>query len=70
VADALWLGRCFRALNVMGDYNREVLKVEVDTSLPAPRVVRLLDELIVTRGKPEQLRLDNGPDLVSQALSL
>jgi putative transposase len=70
MADALWSGRRFRTFNVMDDYNREALKIEVDISLPAPRVVRVLDELIATRGKPEQLRLDNGPELVSQALSL
>lgn len=70
MADALWSGRRFRTFNVMDDYNREALQIEVDISLPASRVVRVLDQLIATRGKPEQLRLDNGPELVSQALSL
>lgn len=70
MADALWSGRRFRTFNVMDDYNREGLKIEVDISLPAPRVVRVLDELIASRGKPDQLRLDNGPEFVSQALAL
>ena len=53
----------------MDNYNREALRIEIDTSLPAARVVRALDELIERRGKPKRLRLDNGPELISVALS-
>ena len=70
MADALWSGRRYRTFNVLDDYNREGLKIEVDISLPAPRVTRVLDELVEIRGKPDTLRLDNGPELVSQALAL
>lgn len=69
MADALWSGRRFRTFNVIDDYNREALRIEIDTSLPAARVVRALDELIELRGNPKRLRLDNGPELVSLALS-
>ena len=69
MADSLWSGRRFRTFNVMDDYNREALRIEIDTSLPAARVVRALDELIETRGKPARLRLDNGAELVSRALA-
>lgn len=69
MADALWSGRRFRTFNVIDDFNRESLRIEIDTSLPALRVIRALDELIELRGKPRRLRLDNGPELISQALA-
>ena len=59
MADALWSGRRFRTFNVIDDFNREVLKIEIDTSLPARRIVRALDELIAIRGKPSAIRIDN-----------
>lgn len=68
MSDALWSGRRFRTFNVIDDYNREALRIEIDTSLPAARVVRALNELIELRGKPKRLRLDNGPELISMAL--
>jgi len=68
MSDALWSGRRFRTFNVMDDFNREALRIEIDTSLPAKRIVRALDELIELRGKPAALRLDNGPELISEAL--
>lgn len=69
MADALWNGRRFRTFNVMDDYNREALRIEIDTSLPAARVINALNELVELRGKPQRLRLDNGPELVSHALA-
>ena len=68
MSDALWAGRRFRTFNVIDDYNREALRIEIDTSLPAARVIRALDELIELRGKPQRLRLDNGPELISASL--
>jgi putative transposase len=68
MADALWSGRRFRTFNVMDDFNREVLRIEIDTNLPARRIVRALDELIELRGKPTALRIDNGPELISEEL--
>ena len=46
MADALWSGRRFRNFNVTDDFNRECLKIEIDTSLTSPRVICVLDELI------------------------
>gem|GEM_PF-3505892 len=43
--DSLWDGRCFRMLNVIDDFNRQVLWIETDTGLPALRVIRVLDRL-------------------------
>jgi putative transposase len=68
MSDALANGRAFRTLNVIDDYNREALWIEVDTSLPAERVVRVLEQLLVWRGKPTRIRMDNGPELISQRL--
>ena len=67
--DALADGRSYRLLNVIDDYNREGLGMEVDLSLPAERVIRALDQIIEWRGKPRAIRCDNGPEYVSAALS-
>ena len=66
--DALTDGRAFRLFNVIDDYNREALTVEIDFSLPAQRVIRSLNQLIEYRGKPVQIRCDNGPEYISNAL--
>ena len=68
MADQLADGRSFRALNVLDDFNREGLGIEVDFSLPAERVVRSLNRIIEWRGKPEVIRVDNGPEYVSGKL--
>lgn len=66
--DQLEDGRSYRLFNVLDDFNREGLAIEVDLSLPAERVVRTLDQLIEWRGKPEQIRCDNGPEYISKLL--
>lgn len=48
--DSLWDGRPFRLLNIIDDHIREVLAMEVDTSLPALRLVRILERLKEQRG--------------------
>ncbi len=70
MSDALLSGRKFRTLNLMDDYNREALAIEVDTSLPAERVIRVLDQITEWRGKPKSIRVDNGPEFISSALGL
>ena len=55
--------------NVIDDYNREALAIEIDLSLPAPRVTRVLDRLVEQRGYPKQLRSDNGPEFISITLA-
>jgi len=59
MSDALWSGRRFRTFNVIDEFNREGLRIEVDTSLPAARVIRALNELVEVRGAPLSIRLDN-----------
>jgi putative transposase len=68
MSDSLSNGRTFRTLNVIDDFNREALWIEVDTSLPTERVVRVLEQLLAWRGKPTSIRMDNGPELISQRL--
>jgi Transposase and inactivated derivatives len=68
VSDSLASGRSFRALNIVDDYTRECLAIEVDTSLPGERVVRVLDRLIESGRKPEVIVVDNGPEFTSKAL--
>jgi putative transposase len=70
MSDSLVDGRRFRLLNVMDDYNRESLAIEVDTSLPTQRVIRVLDRLVEYRGKPESIRMDNGPEFISEKLKV
>lgn len=68
VQDALASGRTIRILSVIDVFTREALALEVDTSLPGSRVVRVLDRLRGERSLPTQLVLDNGPELVSRVL--
>jgi len=68
MSDQLHDGRHFRTFNVMDDYNREGLGIEVDLSLPSTRVVRALEQIIEWRGKPAALRCDNGPEYLSHTL--
>ncbi len=67
MSDALYGGRKFRTLNVLDEGNREGLAVDVSTSIPSVRVIRILDELVAVHGRPEALRVDNGPELISDA---
>jgi len=69
MSDVLYSGQRFRTFNVVDDYNRECLAIEVDTNLPAERVIRVLNRISAWRGYPLKLRLDNGPELISLALA-
>ena len=68
MSDSLGDGRTLRTFNVLDDYNREALGIEVDLSLTGARVVRSLERIIEWRGKPDAIRCDNGPEYLSQAL--
>jgi putative transposase len=63
--DTLYCGKRFRTLNIIDEGTRECLAIEVDTSLPAARVIRVLERLKHERGSPHQIRVDNGPELIS-----
>ena len=64
--DALYGGRRFRTLNVIDEANREALGIEIGTSIPAARVVRVMEQLVTIYGRPDAIRLDNGPELIAQ----
>jgi putative transposase len=66
--DSLGNGRKFRTLNLMDGYTREALWIEVDNSLPGPRVVRVLERVAQERGVPEAIQVDNGPEFISQVV--
>jgi len=67
--DQLSDGRSIRLFNVIDDFNREGLNIEVDFSLPSARVVRSLDQIIEWRGRPNIIRCDNGPEYISATLT-
>jgi putative transposase len=66
--DVLANGRRFRTLNILDTVSRECLAIEVDTSLPGARVVRVLEQLVAWYGAPKQVTIDNGPEFAGQAL--
>jgi putative transposase len=66
--DALAGGRKFRTLSIEDAYTREMPVIEVDTSLPALRVVRVLEKLRLERGLPERIVIDHGTEFTSKAL--
>jgi len=67
--DQLSDGRSYRLFNVIDDFNREALAIDIDLSLPAERVVRALDQVIEWRGKPLTIRSDNGPEYIGSILT-
>ena len=67
--DQLSDGRSFRLLNIIDDFNREALAIDIDLSLPTERVVRSLNQVIEWRGKPKAIRGDNGPEYIGKTMT-
>jgi putative transposase len=65
MSDSLSNSRKFRTFNVLDDFNREALTIEIDTSLPSARIIRSLEVIGSERGFPKYIRSDNGPEFIS-----
>ena len=65
VSDVLTNGRRFRVLNIIDDFNREAVAMEIGTSMPAERVIRIMEKVTWCYGKPESIRVDNGPEFIA-----
>lgn len=69
MSDALANGRRFRTFNVVDDFNREILHIEVDTSITSVRLVRVFEQLKAQHGLPQVLRTDNGPEFLGETFT-
>lgn len=67
--DTLMNGRKFRVLNIIDDFNREALRIEPHFNIGSNLVVKVLERLIVERGQPRAIRVDNGPEFIAAALT-
>jgi putative transposase len=70
MSDSMVNGRRFRTFNLIDDCTREALAIEIDTSLSSKRIIRILERVILERGKPSIIRTDNGPEFTSKDLEL
>ena len=68
MSDKLFDGKRYRILNIMDEFNRELIEFEVETSLPSLRVIQALQRAVDFRGKPQSIRVDNGPEFISHKL--
>ena len=68
IHDALWSGRKFRCLTLVDIASRYAPVIEVGFSLPGERVVAVLNRLAITRGLPQVITVDNGPEFICKKL--
>lgn len=66
--DSLVNGKRIRTINIIDDFNREILNITIDTSLPSAKLISQLALLIEWRGKPEKIRVGNGPEFIAGKL--
>lgn len=64
--DRLENSRKVRILNIIDDYNREALAIEIDFSFSSYKVVKMLKRVIEWRGRPEEIRTDNGTEFIAK----
>jgi putative transposase len=65
VSDALYDRRRFRVMTLIDEGNREAVALEIGISMPAARVSRVLADVVALHGRPDAIRVDNGPEFVS-----
>ena len=68
MSDSLESGKKVRTLNIIDDFNREILAVRIEKSLPSEKVISTLKEVMEWRGKPDKIRVDNGPEFIAEKL--
>lgn len=68
VSDGLADRRRLRCLNIVDDFTKECVAIEVDTSLPGPRVAAVLERLGAVHGLPRTVTVDNGPEFAGKVL--
>ncbi|GAH55561.1 unnamed protein product, partial [marine sediment metagenome] len=68
VSDALFNGKRFRVLTMMDVYSRECLNIYADKKITGDTVVDILNHISCHRGRPEGIRVDNGPEFISKVL--
>ncbi|WP_344675368.1 IS3 family transposase [Sphingobacterium kyonggiense] len=66
MSDVLTNKRKFRTLNIIDDFNKQAIAIEVAHSMPANKVTYLLERIIKEQGKPSRFRTDNGPEFISR----
>jgi len=66
VMDRTHNGRAIRMLNIIDEFTRECLAIEVDRKLNSANVIEVLARLFVERGTPQYLRSDNGPEFIAR----
>ena len=66
MSDALYDRRRFRVMTLIDEGYREALALEIGTALPAARVTHVLAELVALHGRPDAIRVDNGPELLAE----
>ena len=69
MSDALYHGSRFRTFNLIDDFAREALAIEIDTSLRADRILRVFEQLKTERPLPDVIRVDNGPEFLSDTFT-
>ena len=69
MSDALINGKCFRTFNIVDDFNREALHIEIDTSITSQRLVRVFEHVHREHTLPQVLRTDNGPEFLGEAFT-
>ena len=67
MSDALACGRRFRTVNVIDDFNRQSVHIEIDTSINSARLVRIFEQIKRDQGLPKIIRTDNGPEFLGEA---
>jgi transposase InsO family protein len=68
IHDRTAAGQPLRWFAVTDEYTRECLALEVDRSVRADRVLDILTNLFLTRGVPQHVRNDNGPEFIARAI--